>query len=421
MTSNSRHRGTSVRDSGDAAKYVGQGVWAAYQAQETDNDPHKVYDGLNGYQNRDVWATVLHANYHTDLGDIQSITGAHGMNSQYLEDVDLLINPIFVNPYNNNKELQISQEFRLVSTDNSLFSYVAGLYGDYSDETFLQNQTWDATQNIAPFGVPSYFQTLQAHIVGPLQVSGYIYQQAWIRTLAPYFEGVWHIIDGLDLTAGVRYTITNKHSDLVHSAGSFSYGPTPYTLNNLHHTWYELTPRFILAYHVRDDLMFYASASNGVKSGGWSFSAPSAALAERGLAPENNWAYEVGVKGAFFDRTLNVAADVYNQVTYNAQIKNLVNGVFIDANAGRVTVNGVEAQVDWTPIDALDLGIQWAYTNAYYGKFEPCNAAGLSCSGNPLVYVPLNDIMPHISYDYEIKEAGTLSFQASTHFASSFS
>jgi len=411
----------SVRDNGDAAKFVGQGKWAAFQAAQTNNDPHKVYDGLNGYQNRDVWSAIMRANYHTEWGEIQSITGGHGMKSTYLEDVDLLINPIFVNPYDINKELQLSQEVRLVSPSDQMITYVAGIYADYSDETLIQNQTWDATQNIQPFNEPSYFQVIQGAVVGPLSTVGAINQQAWIRTFAPYFEGVWHIVDGLDLTAGVRYTITNKHSNLVHSGPSFSYGAIPYSFFNLHHTWYETTPRFILSYHVRDDLMFYASASNGVKSGGWSFSAPTAALAQVGLQPENNWAYEVGMKGTFFDNSLSIAADVYNQTTYNAQIKNLVNGIFIDANAGRISVNGAEVSADWRPTDELGLGVQWAYTDAYYGKFKPCNSAGKDCSGNPLIGVPLNDLLVYASYTYPIKEHGDLAARISAHFASSFS
>ncbi len=411
-----------VRDSGDAAKYIGQGMWAAYQAQVTDNDPHKVYDGLDGYQNRDVGAAVVHVNWHTDFGDVQSITGAHGMSSAYLEDVDLLINPIYVNPFDDNKELQLSQEFRLVSPSNQVITYVAGIYGDYSDEFLVQNQSWDATQLIAPFGQPSFFQYIQGTVDHlPLTETGHIGQEAWIRTFAPYFEGVWHAGYGFDLTAGVRYTITNKNSNLIHTDGTFSYGLVPYTLNDLHHTWYELTPRFILDYHVRDNLMFYLSASNGVKSGGWSFSAPTAALAAVGLRPENEWAYEFGVKGSFFDNRLNLSADVYNQVTDNAQLKELVNGVFVDGNAQHTTANGLELQADWRPIDPLDIGVQYAYTDAYYGNFSPCNAAGASCNGHQILGVPLNDVMPYASYDYAIKGHGDLMFRANVHFASSFS
>jgi iron complex outermembrane receptor protein len=409
-----------TNNNGTATKYIGQGIWAAYQAAQTGNDPHKVYSGVAGYQKRDVGVLALHVNWNTEFGTVQSITGVHTMHANFQEDVDDLIDPIYYPAYNINKETAYSQEIRLVSPSQGVITYVAGLYGDITHEYMNQDQSWDATQLV--LGQPSRFRAIQAAVVGPLITQGNILMGMDIKTFAPYFEGKWHITDDLGFTAGVRYTITNKSGYNNHTGPSFSYGAIPYNLQGLDHTWYELTPRFILDYHIRPDLMVYASVSNGVKSGGWSFSAPTAALAAQGLAPENNWSYEVGVKGSFFDDRVTTTLALYNAVTWNAQIKNLVNGIFIDANAGHITTNGVELSVDLRPIDPWHIGANWAYTDAYYGKFKPCNAAGADCSGNPLIGVPLNDLQVYTNYDFVLpNNIGDVLFNMDARLASSVS
>jgi len=409
-----------TNNNGTATKYIGQGIWAAYQAAQTGNDPHKVYSGVAGYQKRDVGVLSLHVNWNTEFGTVQSITGVHTMHANFQEDVDDLIDPIYYPAYNINKETAYSQEIRLVSPSEGAITYVAGLYGDITHEYMNQDQSWDATQLV--LGQPSRFRAIQAAVVGPLITQGNILMGMDIKTFAPYFEGKWHITDDLGFTAGVRYTITNKSGYNNHTGPSFSYGAIPYNLQGLDHTWYELTPRFIVDYHIRPDLMVYASVSNGVKSGGWSFSAPTAALAAQGLAPENNWSYEVGVKGSFFDDRVTTTLALYNAVTWNAQIKNLVNGIFIDANAGHITTNGVELSVDLRPIDPWHIGANWAYTDAYYGKFKPCNAAGADCSGNPLIGVPLNDLQVYTNYDFVLpNNIGDVLFNMDARFASSVS
>src|SRR5258706_12970484 len=64
------------------------------------------------------------------------------------------------------------------------------------------------------------------------------------------------------------------------------------------------TPKFGVQHSLTDDLMLYASATRGFKSGGYNFSANSGATA--GFQPEKMWRYEVGAENEWLDHRLRL-------------------------------------------------------------------------------------------------------------------
>lgn len=411
-------------NAGTGRQYLGNAATILEMQAHTGGDPRKVYYAGEGYSRRNLGTLVLHMDLRTDWGTLQSITGVHTMRSDFAENPQGLT-AMVLNPGNNlNKETAVSQEIRLVSPNNQPITYVAGIYGDYANEYMFFDMTYD---------FPASFLSTEAydHVGGRLVNAGYypagtlrfpatVAQKELIKSIAPYFEGTWHVTDALGLTAGVRYTIEQKSGYVDHEGPNFAYGFAPYFAEN-DKTWYALTPRAIVNYKLRPDLMFYASVSKGTQSGGFSFSAPTAQAATEGLAPEKSWSYEAGMKGTFFDGLVHLNLAAYNAVTSDLQTKTLVEGLFKETNAGNIKVRGVEVEGDWQILRTLNAGLRYAYTYAYYGSFPGCTAGGADCTGHLVPYVPMHDLLGYASYDWELPDdRGVLTFNGEIRYSSDF-
>jgi iron complex outermembrane receptor protein len=145
-----------------------------------------------------------------------------------------------------------------------------------------------------------------------------------------------------------------------------------------------VTPRFSVTYQVNDDINLYASYATGVRPGGFNQGVavyPPALLAaiaaQVGSAPvaydqEKMWQAEVGVKGRFFDNTVqaNVAAYVGKLTKWQQGQTAFVNppdplfGARFDliTNSGAVKLSGLEADGQWLVNDILTLSGTFAYT-----------------------------------------------------------
>ena len=53
---------------------------------------------------------------------------------------------------------------------------------------------------------------------------------------------------------------------------------------------------------MTDDMLFYASATRGFRSGGWNWTAPTFPNTDNGFDPEFVWTYEGGMKTDLLDR-----------------------------------------------------------------------------------------------------------------------
>ncbi len=86
---------THLNDGGLAAKFIGPGGWAAEVAAATNNDPWKDYADQEGYTKDEIGAAVLHVNWTTDYGTLESISGLHTMHSHIAYDVDSRTIPLY--------------------------------------------------------------------------------------------------------------------------------------------------------------------------------------------------------------------------------------------------------------------------------------------------------------------------------------
>lgn len=216
-----------------------------------------------------------------------------------------------------------------------------------------------------------------------------------------FLEG--DITDTLTARAELRYSHERQHTTQPASSSSVAIDKV---LN--FNTW---SPRFSVQYKPNHDLMVYASAARGVKSGGFDLNA-----ATEQYNPEYNWTYEIGVKGTGLDNFISFDVSAYYIDWTAIQIPILDTSkappVAITRNLGDATSKGFEAQVNFYPTRELTAGVGVSYTdarytnakNAGYAKF-PSFAPDGDVSGNRLQAAPLWQLTGTL--DYRVPVSGS--------------
>src|SRR5579863_1556321 len=255
---------------------------------------------------------------------------------------------------------QISQEFQLVSPDNSAvpwLTWVGGLYYFYDLEQQVNSFAEVKTNSYSGFG--------ETHI---------------------------EFLPGSHLTLGLRYTDEDKILSVTPGyIGALTPAPT---------TWFsQLTYRLGLDHKFDNGVLIYASKNLGFKSGGYNSTQPSLA----NFAPETLKAYEVGVKTELLDHKvrLNSAAFYYDYT--DIQLTKLTTSNQVQFyNGPPATSYGADLDLEAQVNRALKLNLGASYIHArftsdtppvQYNVPNPAFPGGsppffASADGNQLPYTP---------------------------------
>jgi len=265
---------------------------------------------------------------------------------------------------------QFSQEAKVSGNlGDGLFDYVTGLY--YMNE----KSSTDFADLLGIFATPD----LAGSAVTPLLLADRLMKND-TETVAAYFQGDLNVTSQLKLTAGIRYTDEKKTFSIYDNRASCNNGPldltclsndtfiaangTPIPREMNAGVW---TPRFAVNFQANRNLLVYASATRGFKSGGWN----ARGTTSSNLLPfgrETIWSYETGFKSEFFDRRvrLNVTAFYLN----NKDLQTPAGLVADDGSLVSFTRNfsdyvnrGIEAELTVVPTAGLNL-----YANASFSR-----------------------------------------------------
>lgn len=290
------------------------------------------------------------------------------------------------------KTLSISQEVRLSSSGDGMWNYVLGAYYAYdkfnSKDTFLLGPApMDGSTNIYSAGVYSPF----------LQKS---------RALAAFFHNEIKVTDELSLIAGVRWSRERVTVDGATYLGTDITPAVPPAING-----YPVTGLITLATSAAvpdggrrtdenvsfkmgvqwkptinsdavDDLMIYANISTGFRSGGYNAEFVTDQSAFTSLAPEKITAYEAGFKSQLSGRRLQLNGAVFRYDFRDGFINVDVPGTIlpITANAATLKTLGAELDVQWVPLDGLNLSAGGGWIDS---KIKgDLTSGGVSLNGN---------------------------------------
>ncbi len=301
----------------------------------------------------------IYSNLQWDVsfGTIEFITGWRDLEQDFT--LDFFPGPGYV-IVNQGTHEQFTQEIKLNGTlfDDRL-DYVAGLF--YMDEDNETDFTDWGFGSLWSRKLENKTENISAYIQGD-----YAINDQWTFTLgARWTEEEKDIaftplaMDG-DFINGVEVTADFDTSDLI-AAGI----PVDQKVS-------KVTPKIGIQYQHTDDLMFYASATNGFKSGGWNARDDEADKLVA-FGPEEAWSYEIGMKGDFLDNTLRVNSAIFFQDTTDLQVPSVLFGTttFVTSNVADLETWGVEVEAQYSPIDNLDLFASVGYLNAEYKNALP--------------------------------------------------
>ncbi len=333
-----------------------------------------------------------------------------------------------INNDGNGQNDQFSQEIRLSSNEESALSWiVGGMYFREDNDFFFQ------IRNINGFfglGTVAAFRATQT-----------------VDAFAVFAEGKWTIDEIFSVTAGGRYSsekkdFTNQLAVNILNGGmvpvaapvfpgqSFAAGATltPPTDFADSGKFTDFSPRVVLEAKADDDLLLYASYSQGFTSGGFNVF---------GLAPEFGSqginAYEVGLKSEFWDNRIRLNASAFYYDYSNLQVRLPVptGGVNI-ANAAEARIKGAEFEFTIIPTTGLNLSANIALLDAEFTEGSipavpentsfpfgaPIPLSPVDIAGNSLSRAPDFQFYGAAQYELALGSAAKLNLHASYRYQS---
>jgi len=344
-------------------------------------------------------------NIEWDISDalrLTSITGWKDYTSDFLFNTDGTEIDVTRSNFKYDSE-QFSQELRLDAALGDRIDLVAGAYYFTEDKQGGLGLVRASLDPQRSFIIPSENDT-----------------DAW----AVFAELNFAVTDRLNLIAGVRYSDEQKDDfsafGLVFDVlGLESPGPiTPIgTPRETSESWTAWTPKFGVEYRASEDVLYYATATRGFKSGGFNSLQPS----NPPYDPEYIWAYEAGVKSQLADNRIRLNASVFLYDYTDLQVSTFLNNLTFITNAAEATIQGVEVELLAQATDRLELGLAVSYLDAEYDEFLtafgslPCSPAPCTrplreydASGNKMVNAPEWKLNATAQYTWPLGDAGAL-------------
>jgi iron complex outermembrane receptor protein len=203
------------------------------------------------------------------------------------------------------------------------------------------------------------------------------------KSMALYADWTFDLGEKWKLDVGARYTDEDKHAVALNRFYLTNEYITSWgTAANFNKTvnFKNVSPKVSIDYQVNDDIMIYGLASRGFKSGGYNIRANTTAVPRSGepFDDESVDSFEIGSKMSFFDQRLflnlaafhNVYKDIQLSVFTSFTLPNNTQSFFGDfTNAGKGTVNGIEAEYQWLPTENWLITGNLAWLDAKYDEF----------------------------------------------------
>ena len=240
-------------------------------------------------------------------------------------------------------------ELRLVSNASDGLTWAVGL--DYKDISYGGTGTTLTGPNELP--------------VAFLETIGATDDEVWTG----WAEAGYDLSDRWNIGAGIRYF----HNETQSTANSILFGFP--NLVDSEATFTSTNPRLSVRYKVNENWNVYASAAKGFRSGGFNLTDPTHPTYD----PESLWSYELGSKGLYFDRRLDVEAAVWYNDWKDVQSSTYLPGGFtVVSNGGNVQGVGVDLGVTVRPTEDFSFGATYGWNNLEY-KEVPRDCSSGTC------------------------------------------
>jgi len=315
--------------------------------------------------------------------NITSVTGYESNKKYYEEDSDGSPDPVFFSITAANRE-QFSQELRL----DGAVGHLRWLAGAYYFHEKLSNGLTSLPQFIPLYGTYGN----QTEYYGSTD-SG-----------AGFINGDYDISSTVTVTAAGRLSTEKKKLTISDDFG------TPTFIDNVSAKTTRFTWKLGAQWKFQPDWMAYANVSTGFKSPAFNVMLifEGGALASQ---PEKDINYEIGIKGAAFDRKLQLSVAAFYLDYKDFQIITIPPGTGNVStqlvNADKATIYGLDFETHAKPIHGLDISFSGTLLHNKI-KSPGLFISGLPLDGAQVPYSPKVSLKGAVSYEFELGAAGTL-------------
>ena len=279
----------------------------------------------------------------------------------------------------------LSHETRLVSTGDGPLSWVAGIYYTEQDRAWMFSE-WmpnldDAASQIGWLGFD------RAAVGGSVDEGYHEDLRSSYKELAFFGELTYALTDRWDVTAGGRvFSYDDENDAVITDYLGLSSGNRINKVSVDGEAFYKLNT----SYDLTDDVMLYATASQGFRRGGAnSFKEEGGQVPTQEIQfyePDSVDNYELGMKGTFLDGRLYVAANLFHmdwrdtqtywsQTIYMYGVPFPVNGT---TNGPDSESEGLELSATYRVTDNWSLSWQSAKTEARWAETGDVCTYGLA-------------------------------------------
>jgi iron complex outermembrane recepter protein len=296
---------------------------------------------------------------------------------------------------------QFSQEFRLTGATGPV-DWVAGAF--YMEENVDRKEEYYTQYN-------TLLQVLRS-LPG---IGNVLFTQDNETTsMALYGQADWNINEQWTLTYGLRWSddekdITQGAEDLLGTQGVPLLAP-PFTVK-ANDSWDELTNKVSVSYTPNDDVMLYATYSEGFKSGAFPSQTSTPEDAAQPADPEQVANYEAGMKSTWWDNRIQFNVSYYFMDYDDLQVFELNSNLLLVLSNAQAESQGVDLDFNVLLLENLMVSTSYNYSDATYTDY--ITPTGSDYSDNNLVYAPENAFSINLDYRYDLDSAGALDFNLS--------
>lgn len=332
------------------------------------------------YIDQDENSQALRIKYKGDTFDVVSATSALHQTIDKQNEMNFWVPPKFkkCNIFKIKEEM-LSQEFRVSSSTDGPFDWLAGLYG-FTEKTNVDFNVFAKANNMA----------IQ-HPETDIETRGY----------ALFGQGTYRFFDKFHITAGLRLDHLDLEGEFADTVKGIS---LQQDMSND-----EVLPKLSAGYDISKDVMLYGSVSKGYLSGGYNFMNQSTDSFH--YDPEYTWNYESGIKTSWLANRLMANLSIFYIEIEDKQVADMDISTHVTtiSNAGEAHSSGLELQFKAKPVQGLDLFAGFGYNASKFDKYTATVKNGPTgtmqdLKNNSLPYAP--------EYTYN---AG-IQFRSANHF-----
>ena len=397
--------------------------WALGMSDKYMNDDRNCSTQFNVDQEREISGVM--ARFEWDLGwsDFLSISAWRESDYNFVDDLtgipllDLTAPPppgvplppgAWTPPENvvdgvDENASQYSQEFRLTGSSGKL-DWVSGAF--YMEEDVDRKEEYYTQYN-----------TLLQGAFGLAGIGDVLFTQKNKTTsMALYAQVDWHFTEQWTLTYGGRYSydkkkITQDAIDLLD--GGVPTGvplilpefPAPVKADD---DWSDYTNKVSVSFQPSDDMMLYATFSQGYKSGAFPSQANLPSVAATPVDPETVDNYELGMKSTWWDNRIQFNVTLYDMDYSDLQVFELNSRLLLVLSSAQAESKGVDVDFNILLMENLTVSTSYNYSDATYTDFT--SSGGAIYDDNDMVYAPNSAFAIDVDYRYDLGSVGALDF-----------